>query len=186
MQMDFLDTLLPRLESVLPFAFVAFFALMVLMAYRANRSAQPGVRPLRGMKVWSESLPEPIAARLVLVSAPLRTEAAGPFGTTVATEILPDGDDLFIKVVGGSRGMRNPYVATVDRRERPLRISYRMDPLLLVEFAIVALVAVRAMGASWITGLFCLWLLIILGINGFKVRRVVLPQLRKWAGGETK
>lgn len=183
--MESLLSPLERLGPLLPLILIGGIAWAALATYRAQRAAKPGVKPSWGVPLWSETLPLEIAARLALVSVPVQMQGRTSLDGALVTELLPDADELIVKVVASSGRLRAPYVATVNTRTTPMRIRYRMDGGFLTGYAVLPLIAFRAFGESWVLWVFTGWLLIILGLNVFNVRRVVLPQLRQWAEGSS-
>lgn len=166
--------------------FVAAMALVYAM--QLQFSMRPGGKPVRGMPMWREPLPDDIASVLRRQPPPLlgtgtsESKRGFTFTTTLVPESGANSLDSFVHVrAQGSRGAPTPYNATIrfdpTQPSAQPKIAYRLSPLApLVYLGLVALVFML-FDNPLIGVLFALFVAILFGSTVYQTRLFILAGL---------
>lgn len=164
-------------------------AMALVYAMQLQFSMRPGGKPVRGMPMWREPLPDDIANVLRTLPPPIvgTGTAESKRGFTFTTTLAPEPDanrhETFVHTrAQGARGAPTPYNATIhfDPAQPTMqpKIAYRLSPLApLVYLGLVALVFM-IFETPLIGVLFALFVATLFGSTVYQTRLFVLAGLR--------
>lgn len=157
----------------------AVAAMALVYAVQLQLSLRPGAKPVRGVPLWREDLPEPVVAAMQHVAPPARYSGFDAKSNRITTSLTEDDDAIFLHVLRTKgNNAPAPFNGTLKRSITGISLQVRISPLVPLVYLGLAIIVWVIMGGGTVAWVFAALVLALFLFTLQQSRSVLLDGLR--------